>query len=173
MPLPPPTQNRQPLHTRTVRINSYEREDGQWDLEAELIDTKAYDFPKRFKGMHKAGRPVHHMHLRVTIDQNFTVTEAVAAYDAAPYDAQCSCIAPAYEKLVGLNLLRNFKNEVKARFARVEGVLTLPSFRMCCPPLRCKPCPTSVAKRLRQGRCPAKSRFSSMAVMRLLSPGPW
>lgn len=172
MPLPPPTQNRQPLHTRTVRINSYEREDGQWDLEAELIDTKAYDFPKRFKGMHKAGRPVHHMHLRVTIDQNFTVTEAVAAYDAAPYDAQCSCIAPAYEKLVGLNLLRNFKNEVKARFARVEGCTHLTELSYVLPTVAVQTMSNQRRKEAEAGQVPGKKPFQLDGCHALAVTGP-
>src|SRR3546814_11894861 len=66
----------------TRRSSDLAREDGQWDLEAELIDTKAYDFPKQ-AGTHYAGQPIHHMHLRITIDEEFSITAAVAAYDAA------------------------------------------------------------------------------------------
>ena len=100
MPLPPSNVSREPLHTRSIRVDSYAREDGQWDLEAELIDTKGYDFPRHSGAIHKAGTPVHHMHLRVTIDDQFTITAAAAAYDAAPYDSNCSAIAPDYEALV-------------------------------------------------------------------------
>lgn len=121
MPLPPSNVSREPLHTRSIRVDSYAREDGQWDLEAELIDTKGYDFPRRSGAVHKSGMPVHHMHLRVTIDEQFTITAAAAAYDAAPYDTQCSAIAPDYEALVGMNLLRSFRQTVKERFARTAG----------------------------------------------------
>lgn len=121
MPLPPPDIAREPLHTRSIRVSSYAREDGQWDLEAELIDTKAYDFPRQAGTIHHAGQPIHHMHLRITIDEQFTITSAVAAYDAAPYAENCACIAPDYQALVGMNLLRNFRQTVKDRFARVAG----------------------------------------------------
>ncbi|MBV6303252.1 DUF2889 domain-containing protein [Candidimonas humi] len=121
MPLPPSNVSREPLHTRSIRVDSYAREDGQWDLEAELIDTKGYDFPRHSGAIHKAGTPVHHMHLRVTIDDQFTITAAAAAYDAAPYDSNCSAIAPDYEALVGMNLLRSFRQTVKDRFARTAG----------------------------------------------------
>src|SRR3546814_4416445 len=60
MPLPPPDIAREPLHTRSIRVESFAREDGQWDLEAELIDVKAYDFPERSGAVHRAGDPVHH-----------------------------------------------------------------------------------------------------------------
>src|SRR5690606_19069917 len=87
MPLPAPEIEREPLHTRTVRVDAYARADGQWDLEAELIDVKHYDFPLRKieDGLHRAGTPVHHMLLRVTFDESFTITNAQASYEAAPY----------------------------------------------------------------------------------------
>lgn len=133
MPLPPSEIDREPLHTRSVRVNSFQRVDGQWDIEAELIDIKAYDFPRRDGSVHAAGRPIHHLHLRVTIDDTFTITAAVAAYDAAPYDQHCSCIASAYGQLVGLNLLRNFRQVVKDRFLRVKGCTHLTELAYVLP----------------------------------------
>ncbi|PLC49437.1 hypothetical protein CR159_12590 [Pollutimonas subterranea] len=122
MPLPLSNIAREPLHTRSIRVSSFAREDGQWDLEAELIDTKAYDFPLRDgASIHRAGDPIHHMHLRVTIDDQFLITDAVADYDAAPYNENCSAIAPDYRSLVGMNLLRNFRQTVKDRFGRTAG----------------------------------------------------
>lgn len=121
MPLPPPDVVREPLHTRSVTVNSFAREDGLWDLEAELIDFKAYDFDRRDGTSHPAGVPIHHMHLRVTIDADFTITHAQAVYDAAPYGKHCSAIEDDYNKLVGLNLLRKFRDTVKKEFARTAG----------------------------------------------------
>ena len=120
MPLPAPDVEREALHTRTVRVDAYARSDGQWDLEAELIDVKHYDFERRV-GVHKAGDPVHHMQLRVTFDEAFTVTAAQAGYDAAPYGEHCMAIDSAYQGLVGMNLLKGFRDAVKRRFARVQG----------------------------------------------------
>jgi len=121
MPLPPPDTSRQHVHTRSVRVHSYAREDGLWDLEAELIDVKGYDFPKKGGVMHRAGKPVHHMHLRVTIDSELTIVGALAAYDAAPYGSECTAIDSAYGNLVGMNLLRDFRKQVKERFFRTQG----------------------------------------------------
>ncbi len=121
MPLTPSVVTREPLHTRTIKVQSYAREDGLWDLEAELIDYKSYDFPTRDKGVFKAGRYVHHMHLRVTIDQTYAVVAAEAAYDAAPYGEHCTAIDIQYGDLVGMNLLKNFRAAVKERFSRTAG----------------------------------------------------
>ena len=121
MPLPPPDSPREPLHTRSIRVVSFAREDGQWDIEAELIDIKAYDFPLKNGHLQRAGDPIHHMHLRITVDDELTITAAVAAYDAAPYNEHCSAIEPVYRDLVGMNLLRNFRERVKERFGRTAG----------------------------------------------------
>lgn len=108
------------MHGRSVRVQTYQRDDGLFDLEAELIDTKAYDYPTR-RGIHRAGEPVHHMHLRVTIDDEFNIVGAEAAYDAAPFGEGCSAIATDYAGLVGMNLLRGFRHQVKSRFGRTAG----------------------------------------------------
>jgi len=148
MPLPPPEYAREPLHTRSIRVNSFAREDGCWDLEAELIDTKAYDFPKRAGAMQRAGDPVHHMHLRVTIDERFTIVDALAAYDAAPYEQHCMAIAPDYKALIGMNLLRNFRHTVKARFARTAGCTHLTELSYVLPTVAVQ----TMANRRRQAR---------------------
>ncbi|MFT0548077.1 DUF2889 domain-containing protein [Allopusillimonas ginsengisoli] len=133
MPLPPPDTAREPLHTRTIRVNSFARDDGLWDVEAELIDFKAYDLPKLSGEVQPAGKPFHHMHLRITIDEQFTIVKAVAAYDAAPYNQHCTAITPDYGQLAGMNLLRNFRNTVKQRFSRVAGCTHLTELSYVLP----------------------------------------
>jgi hypothetical protein len=121
MPLPPPEVSRTPLHTRSIRVQGYAREDGLWDIEAELIDVKAYDFVKHEGDTLRAGQPVHHMHLRITIDGDYTIVAAQAMYDAAPYGEHCTRIDSAYQDLVGMNLVKGFRQQVKARFGRTAG----------------------------------------------------
>ena len=41
MPLPAPAP-RKHLHTRTIKCEGYEREDGLYDIEAQIVDQKAY-----------------------------------------------------------------------------------------------------------------------------------
>ena len=129
MPLSDPACPRRPVHTRSIRVESYARDDGLWDMEAELVDTKAYDFPIRGGGVHPAGAPVHHMRLRITIDDRFTITAAEPAYEAAPYGEFCGAIAPEYRHLVGLNLLNQFRKHVRERFGRTSGRDRRRSFR--------------------------------------------
>lgn len=111
---------RQPLHKRNISVEVFEREDGLWDLDAQLIDTKAYSFPLFEGGDHPAGQPVHHMLLRITIDDTYTIVDAGVDYDAAPYKI-CSTIADSYKQLIGLNLLRGFRHSVRGRLAGRQG----------------------------------------------------
>jgi hypothetical protein len=92
-----------------------------WDIEAELIDTKSYDYAKRNGTIQTAGQPFHHMHLRITFDQSFTIHAALATFDASPYAIECTSIEQAYADLVGMNLLKGFRQRVKERFARSAG----------------------------------------------------
>jgi len=131
MPLPSCDIAREPLHTRTIRVQSYARADGCWDLEAELLDVKAYDF-ETHRGTHRAGDPVHRILLRVTIDDTYTIVSAQAAYDNAPYGS-CAAIAPDYAGLVGLNLLRGFRQQVKERFGRRAGCTHLTELTWVLP----------------------------------------
>ncbi len=148
MPLPPSDAVREPLHTRTITVNAFARNDGQWDLEAELIDVKAYDFTRIDGSVHVAGHPVHHMHLRVTIDDGFTITAAQAAYDVAPYGDACASIAPDYGDMVGLNLLRNFRDAVRQRFRRTAGCTHMTELSYVLPTVAVQ----AMARRRKQAR---------------------
>jgi hypothetical protein len=111
---------RRHVHTRSLRVDAYVRDDGLWDLEAVLTDTKSRDFPLA-TGLRKAGDPVHDMVLTVTIDTKFNVVAAHAESRRVPYPGHCDSIGPQYNKLVGLNLLQDFRKHVHARLGGVHG----------------------------------------------------
>ena len=112
--------SRRHVHTRSITVDAYARDDGLWDLEAVLTDTKSRDFPLA-AGMRKAGDPVHDMVLKVTIDTRLNVLAAHAESRWVPYPGYCDTIGPDYQKLVGLNLLHDFRKEVQARLGGTRG----------------------------------------------------
>ena len=61
MPLPR-AHARKLIHTRTIDCRGYEREDGLWDIEGHLTDTKTYTWRNRggVKDL-AAGEPAHDM----------------------------------------------------------------------------------------------------------------
>lgn len=111
---------RRHVHTRSLRVDAYVRDDGLWDLEAVLTDTKSRDFPLA-TGLRKAGDPVHDMVLTLTIDTQLNVVAAHAESRSVPYPGHCDSIGPEYRKLVGLNLLQDFRKHVQARLGGVHG----------------------------------------------------
>lgn len=121
MPLPAPC-NRTLKHTRRVICEGYKREDGLWDIEAHLIDTKTFsmDFRDRDNGVIPAGEPLHGMSIRITVDMDLNILDAVACMDYTPFNC-CKNIAGAYKKLVGLQIASGFTRKTKELFAGVQG----------------------------------------------------
>ena len=115
-----PTVRREPLHTRRIEIRGYKREDGLYDIEGHLLDTKPYDF-KLAAGVRPAGEPVHGMWLRITVDKTLAIVDAAAAMDAMPYVDHCGAIVPAYRKLVGLAIRPGYHQRVKELLGGVRG----------------------------------------------------
>ena len=111
MPLSAPVP-RKPSHIRRVTYQGYEREDGLWDMEAELHDSKAHDMPSfRHQGVRLAGDPIHHMWLRVTIDRQLVVHAIEAAMDAHPLQ-DCPQARPALQGMVGACMARGWRQAI-------------------------------------------------------------
>jgi hypothetical protein len=119
MPLKP-TVAREPLHTRAIEVRGYLREDGLYDVEGHLVDTKPKDF-QLASGLRPAGKPVHDMWLRITVDRALTIVDADAAMDGMPFVEHCGAIVPAYRKLVGLAIRPGYNNRVKELLGGVRG----------------------------------------------------
>ena len=60
--------SREHLHTRRVVVEGYRRQDGDWDIEAWLHDSKTYGYEEVERGQREPGAPVHHMAVRLTMD---------------------------------------------------------------------------------------------------------
>ena len=120
MPLSPPAVPRQSLHRRNITIRGYKREDGLFDIEGHLHDTKDIDF-KVASGMRAAGEPVHSMWLRITIDATLTIVDAEASSEAMPYIGYCDQITPDYRKLIGLAIRPGFSDRVRKRLGGTHG----------------------------------------------------
>lgn len=122
MPLPASTTPRKKVHTRRVEIECWHREDGLLDIEARMVDLKDKDYPlPPSLGVLAKGSPLHDMRVRVTVDLDMTIQDAVVSSDAVPYPGGCDTIAPVYRQLVGLSLLKGFRRAVTERFGGVRG----------------------------------------------------
>ena len=116
MPLPPPAARRH-VHSRTVQCEGYFREDGLWDVEASLLDTKPFAHDDFERGRRQPGDAVHKMSIRLTVDDYLVVREAAAAMDDVPY-LTCNDVPPRIEALVGLKLGGGWRAAVRARLEK-------------------------------------------------------
>jgi hypothetical protein len=124
--------HRRHVHTRSIRVEAYVRDDGLWDLEASLVDTKSRDL-ELASGLRAAGEPVHDMTLKVTIDTDLNVRDAEARTSWVPYPGHCDRIEPAYKRLVGLNLAREFHRHVRERLGGTDGCTHLTELASVLP----------------------------------------
>ena len=109
------------IHTRAIECKGYERDDGLWDIEAHLVDTKTQAHLRHHGGRErKAGEPVHAMWLRLTIDLDFLVHDAEASTDEGPYP-YCGDITPNFKSLIGLKIGPGWRREIAARLGGVKG----------------------------------------------------
>jgi hypothetical protein len=119
MPLSAPA-NRQRLHLRRVSYEGFRRDDGLFDIEARLVDTKDYDYPLSM-GTRNKDLPVHQMVIRVTIDKTYQVVDIEASTDEMPYPGYCDRITPEYKQLIGANLLKGFRKTIASFLGGVKG----------------------------------------------------
>ena len=83
MPLSPP-QPREHIHTRDIICTGYRREDGLWDIEGHLTDTKTYAFTNNERGDIPPGVPVHEMWIRLTVTDSLALLRYVVELPDMP-----------------------------------------------------------------------------------------
>ncbi len=103
-----------------------------WDLDAHITDIKTVD-TSLASGVRTAGLPLHDLHLRLTIDAALAISAVEAVSDATPYPGFCDTNAAAYQQLVGLNLMNNFRHELKQRLVGIAGCTHLTELAQVLP----------------------------------------
>ncbi|MBT4590165.1 MAG: DUF2889 domain-containing protein [Rhodospirillaceae bacterium] len=119
MPLSPPVK-RNHIHTREVRCYGYEREDGLWDIEGQITDTKTYSFENLDRGVVAAGTPVHDMLIRLTVDDDLVVQEAEASTESSPFDV-CPAISDGVKALKGLKIASGWTQNIQKAIGGIKG----------------------------------------------------
>jgi hypothetical protein len=116
MPLSPPAQ-RQHLHSRDIALRGYQRDDGLFDIEAHMTDTKTRSSTYFDGSVRPVGAPLHDMWLRLTLDHDREIVACEAAMDATPYEI-CPGAAANFAALVGLRIEGGF---IRRALERVGG----------------------------------------------------
>ncbi|AXF84316.1 hypothetical protein DTO96_100013 [Ephemeroptericola cinctiostellae] len=136
------------MHRRTFCFEVFEREDGLWDVDAQMQDHKMQDITLADE-LRPVGAALHDMVMRVTFDNTLTVVAVEDKTLAAPYMLQCKTINSAYGKMIGLNVLKGFRAAMKERFADTAGCTHLTELANIMPTVVVQGIGTELARRAR------------------------
>jgi hypothetical protein len=110
---------RRAIHTRHIACTGYQRDDGLWDIEGELTDTRGLPLVLLHKTL-APGEPLHQMRLVMTVDDDLVIRSVEARTDAGPTRV-CAEINEAYRALEGIAIGRGFLAKVRQLFAGAKG----------------------------------------------------
>lgn len=108
------------LHTRQVLFEGFERDDGLYDIEARLIDTKPQAFTVEGERLWQAGEPVHGMSIRLTIDHHYIVQAIEVSMDHIPH-GECAAAQVPMQSVIGCSLRRGWRAAIEERLGKVRG----------------------------------------------------
>ncbi|MDO9095763.1 MAG: DUF2889 domain-containing protein [Rubrivivax sp.] len=124
MSLPPAAPSRQLKHRRQIDVQVFARGNGLWEVDALLIDTKTR-VANMAEGPRPAGTPIHDMLLRLVVNEKLDILEAGSETRWMPYTGVCNQHGDpqgdAYGRLVGLNLLQDFRKRLRERLGGIQG----------------------------------------------------
>ncbi|MDB5912554.1 MAG: hypothetical protein JWP22_1229 [Ramlibacter sp.] len=121
MPELPAPVARRPVHERRITFQGFLRDDGLWDIDCELSDTKSEAIHMRERGTLQPGEPIHLLRVRLTVDDSFTIRAIQSAASRAPF-AECQLAADApMQKLVGLTMGPGWRRKIEGTIGGVAG----------------------------------------------------
>lgn len=114
MPLPNSVPRRE-VHQRIIEMKAYARDDGMFDVEAHLVDTKPFDFDRVGSPQTlRAGDALHDLWVRLVVDEQFVVRDIQAASDITPYGL-CKGAESTLKVLIGERIARGWSSKVKEK----------------------------------------------------------
>ena len=107
------------LHRRAIDCTGYLRDDGLWEVDARLVDTKTFLQRDQFRGDVPAGEPVHDIRLRLAVDDSLVIREAETAMVATPFPT-CVEVDGILRRLVGEQIGRGWRETVRRKIGKLE-----------------------------------------------------
>jgi len=140
MPLSPPAK-REHIHSRDFECRGYRRDDGLWDIEGHIADTKTYGFPNDYRGEIGPGEKIHGMFIRMTVDDDFVIRAMEVVTDDSPF-AMCGDITSNFQGLVGETVGAGWRQRIRrvvggthgcTHLTELMGVLAATAFQTIYP----------------------------------------
>lgn len=118
LPAPVP---RRPVHTRRIAFEGFLREDGLWDIDCELRDTKADAIVMRERGVLPAGEPVHLLRVRLTVDDHLTIHDVQTGALDVPFQECHRTTGEPMRKLIGLTMGPGWRKAIEGAIGGTGG----------------------------------------------------
>jgi hypothetical protein len=120
MPLSNPSTRRE-IHHRRIDMKVYVRDDGLYDVEAQLVDKKPFEFRRAINPLPlPAGESLHDLSIRITVDSQFVIRDIEASSDATPYRT-CKQAEGSLSVMIGQRIGSGWSKRVKASLMGVTG----------------------------------------------------
>ncbi|MES2534270.1 MAG: DUF2889 domain-containing protein [Pseudomonadota bacterium] len=116
----PSAQPRKQLHTRAVTYRGYQRDDGLWDIEGHLLDTRTYESDALEKGVLPPGTPVHDMSIRVTVDDKMVIQDIASSMSSVPF-SECNSAQDPIRNLIGAKLGPGWRLALETKLGGIKG----------------------------------------------------
>jgi len=119
MPLPH-SPHRTEIHLRRIEMRGFRRDDGLYEIDGRVVDTKTVPLQIPAGDARPAGAPIHDMWIRLVVDESLFVRDILAVTDASPYPVCREATAPM-AVIVGERIEPGWSLMVKARLGGVTG----------------------------------------------------
>jgi hypothetical protein len=120
MPLPESTA-RTEVHLRRIEMRGYRRDDGLYEIDGRVVDTKSHALNLPGDGrVLPPGQPIHDMWVRLVVDEFLEVRDVVAVTDASPFAVCREAVAPM-RAIIGERIEPGWSMMVKARLGGAAG----------------------------------------------------
>ena len=107
------------MHRRAIDCEGFLRDDGLWEVEARLVDTKPFAHRAPGRGELKVNDPVHDIRIRLAVDDAFVIREAELTMAATPFPS-CFDVREVFARLAGETIGPGWRKRVHAKIHRLE-----------------------------------------------------
>lgn len=111
---------RKHLHTRSIHCQGFERDDGLWDIETTLTDTKTCNYFTHERENIQAEEPIHCMKLCVTLDLDMVIQDIRVEMPYTPFEL-CKSASGKMKNLIGLKIRSGWKREALKRIPKTDS----------------------------------------------------
>ena len=98
----------------------YDREDGLWDIEAELTDVKTFSFQVPNERLFPGNEPIHGLKIRVTLNNQMVIQDIATSMDHIPHQ-ECVGAPHGMHKLIGCTMGPGWRKVINQHVGGTDG----------------------------------------------------